>query len=689
MSRKFFLFSIMVTLILAGINTCAIWIDHHRTTAEPKLLWHEDFEDADFSDWVIHDDVEDEISNWFVDQGYLIQTSNIGKGKLGTHAVAGETEWTDYTLSANVVSTDDDYIGVLFRYQDPQNYYRFSLSSQVSKIRLEKRINGEFHTLGHIEEMWPECRFNISIDVRGDSIKVYLDGQIYFAIADTSFDHGNVGFSSYHNDASFLDDISVYDKFEIKHDEQALQFDRKPYLQNVLGDSAVVMWRTNLVQNSQVEFGLSVTETQVVSSQNLAFNHELTLTGLQAGAQYFYRVTSGTLMSDWVQFQAAKSASEPFRFALYGDNRTNFLRHQEIVASITEEAPDFVINSGDVVNSGLRPDWDTEYFNPLQDLISSTPVYVALGNHENNTLYGQKYADSPEQNPAYSRYFKEYFSFPENEHEVYYSFTYGNTFFIFIDNNLAAYSERDFPDITPGSAQFRWLEEQLKSPEAQAAEWLLVAGHIPIFSAVYPVDYILNREYLWPLFKKYDVDMYFSGHIHDYERAYVDGITHIVSGGGGGPQNTNVRNIVDIRKRKNNYHYCIIDVDSSELSFTVRDKDQNIMDEFVINKHPRKLSNVDMTPPEVLMLTVNPARSQKVPLMIRLDLPSESDYDISIHNSQGKLIKSLIDGHAQQGRYWLHWKKDDLDGILVPAGTYTCQVKTTSATAQIDIEVQN
>jgi len=679
----------LLLCIIFTITTCVYNFDRKQNDSEfeSAVLWSDDFEDGDMTGWTIYDYPDKEISNWFVEQGYLIQTSNIGKGKLGTQAVAGDATWTDYTLSANVVSTDDDYIGVLFRYQDPENYYRLSLSSQVSKIRLEKCVDGTLQDMGYLDEMWPECRFNISVDVRGDSIKVYLDQQAYFAITDTSFSHGKVGLVSYHNDASFFDDITVYDKLEIRVDEPVFQFSRRPYLQNVLGDSAVVMWRTNLEQNSLVEFGLSKTETQKITSRNLGMNHEVTLKGLQAGEQYFYRAISGTLMSEWTQFRAAKPASEPFRFAMYGDNRTNFLRHQEIVASITEEVPDFVLNSGDVINSGLRPDWDTEYFEPLAGLIKSTPVYIAIGNHENNTRYHPIDKISAESDSSYAQYFKEYFAFPKKDYEYYYSFTYGNAFFIFIDNNLAGYPDRDFPDMTAGSAQYRWLEEQLQSSEAQAAKWLFVAGHIPIFSAVYPVDYYLNREHLWPLFKTYDVDIYFSGHIHDYERAYVDGITHIVSGGGGGPQNTNVRTMTDIRTRRTNYHYCIIDVDNTELRLLVKDSDQNVMDQLVLNKQVNGTINSDLVFPETLTLAVDQEQSNEVPVRIRLGLPSESDYSINIYDSTGKLVKNLINAHAQTGTYWVHWNKIDLDGISVPDGVYTCQVETTSAKAEVEINL--
>ncbi|MBT4400969.1 MAG: hypothetical protein HOD37_15930 [Bacteroidetes bacterium] len=93
-------------------------------------LWSDDFEDGDSDGWVFYDDAVG-TSNWHVEQGYLIQTSNIGENSLGTHAVSGLTTWDNYYISVNLVSTDDDYVGVLFRYQNAENYYRVRVGSQA------------------------------------------------------------------------------------------------------------------------------------------------------------------------------------------------------------------------------------------------------------------------------------------------------------------------------------------------------------------------------------------------------------------------------------------------------------------------------------------------------------------------------------------------------------------------------
>jgi hypothetical protein len=51
-------------------------------------------------------------------------------------------QWTDYLLSAKLRSTDNDELGLMFRYQDKNNYYRFSWSAEGKARRLEKRVGG-------------------------------------------------------------------------------------------------------------------------------------------------------------------------------------------------------------------------------------------------------------------------------------------------------------------------------------------------------------------------------------------------------------------------------------------------------------------------------------------------------------------------------------------------------------------
>src|SRR6185436_11363178 len=63
-----------------------------------------------------------------------------------TPAHAGKM-WTDYMVSLKLRSADNDVLGVMFRYQDEDNYYRFSWFAEGKSRRLEKRVNGVFQVL--------------------------------------------------------------------------------------------------------------------------------------------------------------------------------------------------------------------------------------------------------------------------------------------------------------------------------------------------------------------------------------------------------------------------------------------------------------------------------------------------------------------------------------------------------------
>lgn len=81
--------------------------------------------------------------------------------------------------------------------------------------------------------------------------------------------------------------------------------------------------------------------------------------------------------------------------------------------------------------------------------------------------------------------------------------------------------------------QYVWLKSELaKSKE----EWLIVVGHHPVFSAS-PThgDTWQMISFVKPLFDRYGVDFYFSGHDHHLEHAREPGrnIDYIISGAGG------------------------------------------------------------------------------------------------------------------------------------------------------------
>jgi len=531
------------------------------------VIWREDFATAEMKDWEIFNEATNDTPNWFVEKGYLIQDTDYGDSKklLGTDIINTKSNWDNFALRTNMVCADDDYIGVLFRYQDVNNYYRFLLSSQRKLISVDKKVDGKFTTLAMFtEEEWQYVKFSVTIILKQSNITVYLNDKLFFDINDDQFETGKIGFTSISNLGSFFDDITIYSDYKIKSIGTIQKITRGPYLQNVLNTHAVIMWNTGLPANSIVEYGLTKSETESVVIDKLTTKHEVRLENLKNGTEYYYRIKSNDLVGEWYSFKTAVGKESPFSFIAYGDTQMNFLRHKEITEQIEKNNFDFIVHCGDAVQRGPRSDWDVEFFEPLQKILTKKPIYAAIGNHELNSIN-----------------YYENFSNPNSEHENYYSFEYGNSFFVFLDNPRAAYSDQEYyTDYKTGSEQYKWLESELSSEKAQKAEWLFVVSHVPSYVGGSQDFFQGCKEHLVPLFEKYKVDISFSGHVHGYERGEANGVNYIITAGGGGPQNK--AGASHLKKYENFqlvYNYCVIDINNNSLSLKAFDNNGKMIDE--------------------------------------------------------------------------------------------------------------
>jgi hypothetical protein len=154
---------------------------------------------------------------WSAATGAMVQSSNIHSppphdaSKLGTYAYwqAG-TGWTDYTTTVTMKSTDNDALGVMFRYQDENNYYRFSWNAQLNSRTLVKNVNGQFTILA--EDFVPYVigkSYQVKIAAQGSSLQVSIDGSPVFSVNDSTLSSGTIALYSWGNMGSYFDDITV------------------------------------------------------------------------------------------------------------------------------------------------------------------------------------------------------------------------------------------------------------------------------------------------------------------------------------------------------------------------------------------------------------------------------------------------------------------------------------------------
>ncbi|WP_143043817.1 metallophosphoesterase family protein [Nonomuraea jiangxiensis] len=105
---------------------------------------------------------------------------------------------------------------------------------------------------------------------------------------------------------------------------------------------------------------------------------------------------------------------------------------------------------------------------------------------------------------------------------------------------VALNSECGVVSCAPGSGQYRWLEQDLRTHPNKCT---LALWHKPLFSALYP-GVLANPDTkpLWQLADRYGVDLVLNGHDHNYQRfdpqdadgtADQDGIHQFVAGTGG------------------------------------------------------------------------------------------------------------------------------------------------------------
>ncbi len=330
-----------------------------------------------------------------------------------------------------------------------------------------------------------------------------------------------------------------------------------PYLQSPAPGSIWVLWDTSKTTSGWVRYGRAPALDQVALEPQPGLRHAVQLTGLADYTQYAYQVAGDEASHTFRS--AAGPGHDSFRFAVLGDTRSNPAVHSAIAARIAAAQPDLVLHTGDLVDDGTsQAEW-TAYFKQAAPLLEVAPLYPTLGNHEDQA----------------QPYF-EYFRLPGNG--LWYAFDYADARFIVLKADSF-----DPSAFAPGAEQRAWLEQELAGA---AGKWIFVSFHVPLHTSFAEDPSEVNlRKQLAPLFEKYKVAAVFNGHIHSYERVLENGVTYIVTGGGGAPlYSLNVRE-PDQQAAALVYHYLLIDVSGGRLTAQAIDIDGKVIDTFEIAAH--------------------------------------------------------------------------------------------------------
>src|SRR3954470_19086888 len=260
---------------------------------------------------------------------------------------------------------------------------------------------------------------------------------------------------------------------------------------------------------------------------------------------------------------AAAAAEAPlFRFAAYGDTRDGHEAHRQIVADVLSFHPSLVLQTGDLVHHGDAADEWRIFDDITGDMRRQVPYYPARGNHD---VGREGYYEQRVTQPVLSG------------NKLYYSFEKENLHFVAIDTQQ---------EVGPESEQGRWLEADLA--QAQAAGRFI----IPFFhKAIYSIgphavegDVLTLKPILHPLFQRHGVRLVFEGHDHVYYRTVRDGITYVVTGGGGAPLYDGAHPELglpqDVFAKVN--HFCMVDVYADRVEVTAYRDDRSQLDRFAV-----------------------------------------------------------------------------------------------------------
>jgi hypothetical protein len=114
-------------------------------------------------------------------------------------------------------SSDEDVIGVVFRYVDSNNYYRLSMSRYLANRRLVKKVNGVFTALWNDTFTFELNRsYHVSVVLEGSKIRIYYDGAPVACIDDSSHNTGRIGLYAWRNSGAAFSDVRVYPSALVK-----------------------------------------------------------------------------------------------------------------------------------------------------------------------------------------------------------------------------------------------------------------------------------------------------------------------------------------------------------------------------------------------------------------------------------------------------------------------------------------
>ena len=218
---------ITYTITFANIKDRAL-IPNSMPPGQIDFVWTpiylvETFDTEQLREWLVVDEgTVNGPSSWNVRLGRLEQSANIfgpdaqttigRKGTLAWWSKPSAMAWSNYNCSVVLRATDDDGIGLLFRFRDAANYYKLELDRQQDFRRLTKVVGGTESVLATQPVGHPlDQDVYLVIECKGAEIKASIDGEPLFGgpVTDAALASGTVGLYCWGNEGATFDNVWV------------------------------------------------------------------------------------------------------------------------------------------------------------------------------------------------------------------------------------------------------------------------------------------------------------------------------------------------------------------------------------------------------------------------------------------------------------------------------------------------
>ena len=365
-----------------------------------------------------------------------------------------------------------------------------------------------------------------------------------------------------------------------------------------------VTWYANTADAGEVQYAVkngdsfpenyqTVQAVSITANDQGFYSNQATLSNLQPGSEYVYRVVNGDTVSDTYSFKTGIDDGS-YSFAFVGDPQIGASGNAtsdtsgwgETLNVITSKFnPDFLLSAGDQVNTHNN---EIQYTGYLNEVFTSLPSATSIGNHDSGSA-------------AYSQHF----NLPNESADKGitnagsdYWFVYENTLFIDINSNNRSNAEHK-----------AFIQEAINANPN--VKWKTVVFHHSIYSTASHVndsDIINRRNELPQIFTDLDIDVVLMGHDHVYTRTYMmngytpdksqgvqssvtnpTGILYLTANSASGSKYYDIKapNAEYSAKMDQSYRRTLTDINVTDTSYTLTTyyaDNMEVLDQFTINK---------------------------------------------------------------------------------------------------------